>query len=109
MSGLRINYSKKQIIRFRSKKYSNDKLCTEWNLQWGKCAFDLLGIHFDVDLHKITSLNYDKKMVKIKQTLQSWSKRYLTQISKITVIKTLLFSQLNHLLHYPILIHSLQT
>jgi len=63
----------------------------------GKTSFNLPGIEFDVDLHKIVTLNYDKKLTKIKRILENWSKRLLTPIGKITVIKTLLISQLNHL------------
>ena len=75
-----------------SKKYSEDIICPEWNLHWGKTVFNLLGIDFDVDLHKITSLNYDKKLVKIKKTLDIWSKRNLTPVGKIIVIKTHYFT-----------------
>ena len=60
VSGLRINYSKTQIIWIGSKKYSTDKLCNEWDLQWGKTNFNLLGIEFVVVLHRITQINYDK-------------------------------------------------
>ena len=66
ISGLRINYSKTQIIWIGSKKYSADKLCPNWKLQWGMNSFNLLGINFDVDLHKILQLNYDRKLVKPK-------------------------------------------
>ena len=41
-------------------------------------------------------LNYDKKLVKLKTILNNWSKRYLTPIGKITVVKSLLISQFNH-------------
>jgi len=51
-----------------------------------------------VDVHKNSTLNYDKNLVKIKDILKNWStRRNLTPIGKITVIKTLLVSQLNHL------------
>ena len=97
ISGLKMNYSKTKLIWIGSKKYSDDTLCNEYNLQWGITKFDYLGIEFDVDLHKIVRMNYDKKLVKIKAIIESWKKRVLTPIGKITVIKTLLTSQLNHL------------
>jgi hypothetical protein len=36
ISGLKINFSKTQVIWIGSKKYSSDRLCENWNLSWGK-------------------------------------------------------------------------
>ena len=96
LSGLKMNLSKIQITWIGSKKYSADKLCTELNLIWTN-TFTLLGIHFDVDLSRINFLNYDKKLVKIKFIIKQWSKRSLTALGRLSIIKTLLISQINHL------------
>ena len=96
MSGLKINQSKTQIVWIGSKKYSEDRLCPDLKFQW-TTNFKLLGIYYDVDLAKITKLNYDKKLVKIKTIIEQWKKRNLTPIGRITLIKSLLISQLNHL------------
>ena len=96
LSGLKMNLSKTQITWIGSKKYSADKLCNELNLIWTN-TFTLLGIHFDVDLSRINFLNYDKKLVKIKSIIKQWSKRSLTPLGRLSIIKTLLISQLNHL------------
>ena len=45
----------------------------------------------------MTNINYNKAIVKIANFSTSWNKRYLTPLGKITVIKTFLLSQLNHL------------
>ena len=58
-SGLKINISKTQITWIGSKKYANERLCADLNLNW-TTRFVLLGITYDVDLTKITTLNYDK-------------------------------------------------
>ena len=60
ISGLKINFSKTQVIWIGSKKYSSDRLCENWNLSWGKTTFTVLGINFDVDISKITKINYEK-------------------------------------------------
>lgn len=78
------------------KKYSTEKICQEMSFQW-TTSFKLLGIQYDVDLGKIISLNYDKKLVKIKGIIEQWKRRNLTPIGKITLIKSLIVSQLNHL------------
>ena len=96
-SGLKINISKTQITWIGSKKnILMKRLCADLNLNW-TTRFVLLGITNDVDLTKITTLNYDKKLVKIKSIIEQWSKRNLTLIGKLCIIKTLLISQLNHL------------
>ena len=97
ISGLRINFSKSQVVWIGSKKYSNVILGDGYGLQWGNTKFNYLGIEYDVDLNNIVKLNYDKKLVKIKNIVKSWRRRILTPLGKITVIKTLLTSQLNHL------------
>ena len=60
ISGLKINFSKTQVIWIGSKKYSSHRLCKNWNLSWGKTTFTVLGINFDVDISKITKINYEK-------------------------------------------------
>ena len=97
ISGLKINYSKTQVAWIGSMKFSNNKLCPKYNLQWGISKFNLLGIDFDVNLHNIPKLNYDKKLVRLKNIIRVWSRRNLTPIGKKIVFKTLLISLMNHL------------
>ena len=97
ISGLKMNFSKTQLIWIGSKKYSKDKLCQEYTLKWGSSKFNLLGIDFDVNLHSIPKLNFDKKISKLKILMNTWNKRKLTPLGRITVFKTLLISQLNHI------------
>ena len=97
ISGLKINLTKTQIIWIGSKKYSTDTFLHQHKLQWGKEKFTLLGIEFCVNLHQIPKLNFDKKLTKLKSLIKSWSRRTLTPIGKIHIIKSLLISQFNHL------------
>ena len=97
MSGLKMNTDKTRVIWIGSKKYSKDKLNTDYNLIWGNEEFDLLGITFNVDLILTTIKNYQKAQVKINESIKSWNKRYLTPLGKITVIKTFFLSKLNHI------------
>lgn len=98
ISGLNINFSKTQVIWIGSEKYSETRLCPNRNLSWGKNSFDLLGVHFDVDLDKILDLNYEEKIQNIKNIIKQWSKRNLTVIGRITVVKTLILPVLNYLI-----------
>ena len=97
ISGLKMNTDKTKVIWLGSKKYSKDKYETTPQLLWGATNFDLLGIHFDVDLAKMIPINYNKYTAQLQQTLVAWSKRFLTPIGKITVIKTFAISKLIHL------------
>ena len=45
----------------------------------------------------IDNINYKDKIANLKKETVSWSKRNLTPIGKITVIKTLLLSKITHL------------
>ena len=66
------------------------------NFQW-TTQYRLLGIGFDVDLANVPKLNYDKKLVKIKNIINQWTKRHTTSIGRISLIKSLLKSQIIHL------------
>ena len=46
----------------------------------------------------LIKLNYDEKKVKIKNIIQSWSKRSLTLFGKATIIKSLIVPHLTYLL-----------
>jgi hypothetical protein len=54
-----------------------------------------LGINFDVDISKITKINYEKYFKKMKGLFKQWNKRNLTPIGKITVVKSLILPVLN--------------
>ena len=57
----------------------------------------MLGIEYDVNLHDMIKLNYDKKLVKIKAIIKSWDRRTTTPLGRNTIFKSLIISQLNHL------------
>ena len=97
ISGLKMNTDKTKVIWIGRKKFSKDKLNSKYNLIWGSEEFDLLGLTFNVDLNVTTIKNHQKALIKIKENIKSWNKRYLTPLGKITVIKTFLLSQLNHI------------
>ena len=99
ISGLKINLEKTNVIWIGSKKHSQDKIYVKWGLKWGSSTFKLhvLGITFSVDLDQMIVLNYKPRLKEIENTINRWSKQTLTPIGKITIIKTLIISKLNHL------------
>ena len=97
-SGLSMNIDKTRVIWIGSMKGSGMKLCEDINLNWSQDNFTVLGITFSTNLMDMIDLNYTKKIREMKNTLIQWSKRNLTPFGKITVLKTLVVSKINHLL-----------
>ena len=79
------------------KNRSTDMYDTCENLLWGASEFDLLGIHFSVDLENITTLNFTRILNKCEKILYQWKQRRLTPLGKITVVKTFILSSFNHI------------
>ena len=97
ISGLKVNFLKTHVVWIGSKKYSTESIKTKWKLNLGVNRFKLLGITFDTDLDKMLTLNFSDKLSNIKTKINYWKRRNLTPLGKITVIKSLLLSSLNHL------------
>ena len=97
MSGLRINMDKTKLVWIGEKRNSKDKFDVGKELVWGASNFTLLGINFSVDLTNMIELNYLSTIKSLEKLFNLWSHRYLTPIGKITVIKSLALSKLNHL------------
>ena len=78
-------------------KELNDNLKVSVNFDWGAAEFKLLGLHFSVDLTKMPELNYSVAINKINSIIRLWKSRNVTPIGKITIIKSQLLPQFNHL------------
>ena len=96
-SGLRPNYDKTKCIWIGSKRFSTEKWCKEYNLSWTSEPFTVLGITFSLHLEEIIELNYRHKIEEMKKLVNSWSKRKLTTLGRITVVKSILISKITHL------------
>lgn len=97
-SGLCINVEKTNVIWIGSKKNSNEKFCEEYNLSWNNNEYTILGVKFTKNLETITETNFITKIEEMKRVFSNWSKRILTPIGRIVVIKSLALSKINHLI-----------
>ena len=97
MSGLKMNTDKTKIIWIGRKKFSRDKLSVSVKLHWGETEFTLLGITFSVTLKNMPQINYDKALLKAQNILNSWKRRKMSPLGKVTVVKTFIMTQFNHL------------
>ena len=96
-SGLNLNYTKTKAIWIGSKKFSKDVYHHRIKLDWTQENFTLLGIKFTLNLNDIVNINYKDKITQISNEIKIWNKRNLTPVGKITIIKSLFLSKLNHL------------
>ena len=96
-SGLKVNASKTRAVWIGSRKFSGETFNHRLKLDWSQSDFTILGIKFSCNLDKINELNYNDKIKEIEQEIKQWSKRILTPLGRITVLKTLLIAKLNHL------------
>ena len=98
MSGLKINNEKTQIVWIGSNIGCVVRYMRDRNFIWDPGSFKVLGIIFSVDLNEIVRLNFKDKIDEVKRDIAKWSKRNITPLGKITVIKTLIVSKLTYLL-----------
>ena len=93
-SGLKINYEKTELLRIGSMKHSLAKLYTQKDLKWTDGTILLLGIKICHDLDETLKLNYSSTLAKIRDLIRIWQARKLTLFGKVTIIQTLLISQI---------------
>ena len=97
-SGLKPNIEKTEAIWIGSETCSKEILCNDIDLNWNHDTFTVLGIKFNTCLKDMIHLNYTDKILEISKLIKQWSKRKLTVMGRITVIKSLAISKIVHLL-----------
>ena len=68
------------------------------NLKWPMAKVKALGLWISTDPEMSASLNFNEKLEKVRKILSSWRYRHLTLLGKITVLNSLVASQLVYLL-----------
>ncbi len=96
-SGLKLNIDKTNATWLGNKVNSPHIICPELNLKW-VTQFKLLGIYYTADLKNMEKLNFDDKLLKAEKLLKQYSKRHLSLIGKVCVIKTLIVPMFVHVL-----------
>ena len=97
MSGLKLNIDKTKAIWIGSTSKSNSRLCCDYNLDSNQEPIKILGVTFTSEVFDIWGKNANEIFKKVEKTIKSWSKRKLTLLGKITVIKSLAMSKFAHL------------
>ena len=95
VSGLEINNNKKtEVMRIGSIKNSDCTIITKLALKWTLEPTKILGITLTQDITRIVETNIKPLTEKNKNYIQIWCQRKLTLFGKVTVIKSLLETQL---------------
>ena len=93
-----MNFGKTVVVWFASEYPPNSTYLPHLNFQWNPPSFTALGVEFTVDLKNIADININKKLTSMTNLINQWSKRDLTPLGRITVLKTLIISKIVHLL-----------
>ena len=84
--------------------------CNKPDISWVEGKVFALGVWFSTDRNVMLRSNYDERIGKIKNVIETWQFRRLTLLGKITLIKSLLVSQLIYILTpLPTYTNALQT
>ena len=97
-SGLKLNSTKTRVVWIGSKKFSGETFNHRLKLDWNQTDFIILGIKFSCNLDTVVDINYSMKYIEIAKEMKRWSKRILTPLGRLTILKTLLISKFNHLI-----------
>ena len=98
VSGLKLNDKKTEALWIGVKSGNYGISIPGRNLIWPKYKVKALGVWFSTDPEATATLNYNEKLDKVRNVLSCWKYRRLTLIGKITVLKSLVASQLVYVL-----------
>ena len=95
LSSLKLNMTKTEIMQIGEKMNTDYSL---FGLKWEKEKVYALGSWFYEDINLSIKHTFEQKLEIIENILNQWSRRYLTILGKITVIKTLCISRINFII-----------
>ena len=98
ISGLKLNNKKTEALWIGSKARSPEVLCPEKGFKWQQIKIKALGVWLSIDPEETANLNFQEKTEKVLNLLRNWQYRRLSLLGKITILKSLIASQLVHIL-----------
>ena len=97
VSGLFLNTDKTQAIWLGSKRRSQIKYMPHLKIVWNPNQFKILGVWFTQDPKDCEKINYNEKFLEVKALFNIWSKRLITPLGRVAILKSLILSKLVHL------------
>ena len=98
ISGLKVNYEKTEALWIGKLRHRNNSEFTDTRIKWAKGKVKALGVWFSTLKGEAIKLNFEERKENINNTIENWHFRRLTLLGKISVIKSLLASQLVYIL-----------
>ena len=95
-SGLEINFEKTIAYKLGPCRNSEARFYTIKPISWTNEPVKILGIWFHPSKQIMVEKNFYKKLDKIQTIIENWNTRNLSTLGKITVINTLIHSQLQY-------------
>ena len=89
MSDLKINIEKTRAIWIGALSNSETQMCRNQRLDWSQGPFKVLGVTFTTEVFDIWDINSNEILIRIENLCKQWSKRKLTLMGRITIIKPL--------------------
>ena len=93
LSGLKLNRNKTEGIWLGKLKSCRDKF---ENIKWNRGPVKCLGVYFGYDKDECKKMNMEKQFIKSEKIIHSWSKKHLTMMGRITVVKTLVLPNITY-------------
>ena len=97
VSGLQMNSGKTVAVWLGSSKHSRIRYLPHLQIRWNPQKFKILGVWLTVNLDDCVEINFNEKFSEIKILFRIWSKRSITPIGRIAVLKSLILSKLVYL------------
>ena len=97
-SGLNMNFEKTKVICLGTLKNNDIKYMSSLPLEWNPETFMVLGIELNSNLKNLMSINLERKITEMENTMKVWTNRNLTPLGRITVLKSLIISKITHIL-----------
>jgi len=97
-SGLRLNNKKTEVLWIGSKARSSELLCPEKDFKWQEFKNKTLGDWLSIEPELTMILNFKENIEKVQNILKNWQYRRLSLLGKITILKSLVASQLVNVL-----------
>ena len=97
-SGLNMNFDKTKVVCLGNLRNKNMLYMPCMNFEWNPESFTILGVEFNVNLENLMDININKKLPQMIGIMLTWSKRNISPIGRITVLKTLVLSKITHIL-----------
>ena len=72
--------------------------CPEKGFKWAKDRIQALGVWLSTNPKITVEANYSERLTKVRNSLSCWELRRLSLLGKITVLKSLIVSQLVYIL-----------